>query len=498
MKKILSLIISVIFTVQALGMGYAYANEVNTEETPAADKSQEEANIYFDLAVSLIMSNYKFDVNREDLYRAAIEHLLKENPELLEKAFEGLFGSLDKYSTYYTQEQLDSFFSNISGEFCGIGVIITSTDEGLLVTTVYDDSPAKEAGIIAGDIISKVGDFSLAGVDVAIAQSKIIGKENTPVNLTIIRNGVSFETNIIRRKIVIESGFYQTVANDTIGYIELDDFNEHACEFVKKALDSFDQKGITNIILDLRNNPGGSAEVMVDISSLFIPTGPAIHFEFKNPFRNKTLYAYNENVKYKLAVLVNENSASASEAFSAAVQDTGVGIVVGTKTFGKGTMQNITKFKIGGGVKLTEAEFLSPNKRHINGIGVSPDVYVEDKIVDYHNSNYTKITYDRVMKSGDKGKDVYALEERLYFLGYNIGLPDEIYDERTHIAIYNFQKSTELYPYGVADITTQLKLEEVLNGNKVIQNDSLTKAIDIFLNHDINEFKQDWPSSSEE
>ena len=495
MKKYISFLLSICMVLSCFGSAtsvYATEAPVTTNES---SEPQIDAKTYFDLAVRLIMSEYKFDINREEIYRATLEKLLEEKPELLEELFKAMFGSLDEHSTYYTQEELDSFIDNMSGEFCGIGVIISASDKGLLVNTVYDNSPAKEAGIQVGDVITFVDDFPLAGVDVSIAQSKILGIENTPVNLTVERSGTSFVINPVRRKIVIESGFYQTLENDTIGYIALDDFHTHAASFVAEALKAFDEKNITKVIFDLRNNPGGAVDVMVNISSMFIPSGPAIHFEFKNPLNDRTLYAYNENVKYDLAVLVNGNSASASEAFAAAVQDTGVGIVIGTTTYGKGTMQNLTNFKIGGGIKLTEAEFLSPNKRHINKTGVTPDVKVEDKIVEYHNSNYEKITYDRVIKNGDTGKDVYAIEERLYFLGYDIGLPDEVFDEKTQIAIYNFQKATGLYPYGTCDITTQLKFEEILNGNKVVQNDALKKAIDIFVNSDIDEYKLDWTNT---
>lgn len=485
-KRTVALILALMLT---LSFGtISFADETTVANSEGSAITGELAKDYLSQAVHLIMSRYKFDISREEIYRQTLETIISENPEMMEEIFDAMFSSLDDYSVYYTQEELDSFITNVSGEFCGIGVVITTVDEGLYITTVYDNSPAKEAGLMIGDILTKVGETSLAGMDISVAQSKILGEENTPVNLTVLRGGTTFEINPIRKKVVIESGFYQIIADGTIGYIVISDFNDHATELTKKALAAFDEKGIENVIIDLRNNPGGALNSLVDMCSLFIPSGPAINLEFRNPFNNYTLYARNEEVKYNVAVLVNENSASASEAFAAAVKDTGVGIVIGTTTFGKGTMQNITRFKIGGGVKLTEAEFLSPNGNKINGCGVTPHIRVEDKTVEYHLADFEKFTYDRVLKAGDEGKDVLAVEERLYILGYNIGLPDEVYDEKTYNAIYNLQKTTGLYPYGVADITTQLKIDEVLRASKVKQNSSLKKAVEIFTADDWHKY----------
>ncbi len=453
-----------------------FADTTNT----SSSITKEEANSYFDQAVNLIMSRYKFDTSREGIYEDTIRKLIEKDPEVIYDILRAMFGSLDDYSTYYSEEELESFVSNTSGEFCGIGVVIMTVDEGLFVTNVYDNTPAKEVGLMVGDIIIRVGDISLAGMDISVAQSKILGEENTPVNLTVLRNGQTFEINPIRRKVVIESGFFQAIENDTIGYISITDFNPPSVELTEKALDAFDEKGITKIIIDLRNNPGGDLSSFIKIASMFVPKGPAINFEYKNPFNNFSLDSYNDDVKYALAVLVNENSASASEAFAAAVKDSGVGAIIGVNTFGKGTMQNITRFSIGGGVKLTEAEFLSPLGNKINKVGVQPNIKAEDKLVDYHRAGYEKTTYERVIKLGDTGNDVYAVEQRLYALGFDIGLPDKYFDEKSHNAVLRFQKSTELYPYGVADITTQLKIEEVLSGTKVYTNNTIKRAVDFF------------------
>ena len=461
---------------------------IQTAEHPI---SGEEAQSYFEQAMYVVLSKYRFDISKEEMYEAALNYLLQNNPELLEDAFTGLFDSLDEHSVYYTDEQLKSFITNISGELCGVGVLVMTVDEGLFVSNVYDNTPAKEAGLKSGDIITAVDGMSLAGVDISIAQQHILGEENTPVRLTVKRNGTTFDIVPLRRKVVIDSGMYQIIENGTIGYIALNEFNEKASEFIQKALDEFDSADISNIILDLRNNPGGSLYEYADVCNFFIPAGPVIHLDFKNPLKNFTLYSENNNVRYNLIVLLNENSASASEAFSAAVQDTGVGIVVGQKSYGKGTMQNITKFNIGGGIKLTEAEYLSPGKRSINGKGVIPDCVVTDKVTSYRNSDFEKITYDRKMKSGDTGKDVLAIEQRLVYLGYLNAIADETFDQKTHDAVMSFQGLNGLYEYGVMDITTQLELESQLSGLEITNDSTLKKAIDIYTHEDWKNYRFD-------
>lgn len=492
-KKALSIIMCVIISFSAYMV--SYASQDTSEQTPL---NGEDATKYIDEAVALIMSRYKFDVKKEDLYKSALKEIIMQNPELLDTAFKGLFNELDDYSVYYTENELNSFIDSMSGEVCGIGVLVLADSEGLIVSNVYDNSPAKEGGIIQGDIITHAGDVYLGGMDIDLAKQHIIGSENTPVTITVMRNGVSSVKTLVRRVVQIDAGFYQIVENGKIGYIQLTEFNDSAAEFIEKALNDFDKNNIKDVILDLRNNPGGALKEYVDVCSLFIPTGPAIHIEYKNPLRFTTLYAENKNEtpKYNLAVLINNNSASAAEAFAAAVQDTGVGIVIGEKSFGKGTMQNITYFKIGGGIKLTEAVYLSPNYREVNGIGVTPDVVSPDKVSDYNRADLLPITYDRVLRIGDTGKDVEAIEERLRILGLFSAVPDEEYDNNTYMATLSFQKATELYPYGVMDYTTQAKLDGALQASQVKSDTSYKKAIEIFKSGNWQEYKSVVPTET--
>lgn len=463
-------------------------------EDVTADINSDNVNAYYNQAIDLIMRKYKFDITKEELYKGTIENLLRNNPELLEEAFRSMFESLDEHSVYYTEDELNSFLNDMTGEICGIGVLITTAEAGLLVSNVYDNTPAKEAGVMQGDIITHAGGVFLGGLDIDLAKQHVIGPENTPVTITILRGEQSFDKTLIRRKVVVDAGFYQIVEDGKIGYIELSEFNDTAAEFVEKALNEFDKYGIKDIIFDLRSNPGGGLMEFVDVCSLFIPTGPVIHLDYKNPLRFTTLYSKNnfKQPKYNLAVLINKYSASAAEAFSAAVQDSGVGIVIGEQSYGKGTMQNITQFKIGGGVKITEAEYLSPNRRQVNKVGVTPDVNAPDKISDYSKADIEPLTYERILKIGDTGKDVLAVEERLRIAGFDVGVPDEVYDEKTHNATLQFQAATQLFQYGVMDYTTQAKIENVLSGLEVRSDTSYKKAVEIFKTGHWKDYRLDW------
>ena len=442
-------------------------------------------------AANYILQKYKFDVTREELYTDTLMKLLNDHPELTEEAFKAMYSGLDEHSTYYTQEEYDYFLDSMSGQFFGIGVTITAINSGLLVTKVNRGSSAYDAGIKTNDLIVSANGTSIVGMPLEKARTYIVGEAGTFVTVGVIRDGEYMEFYTERRPVTIEPGSYQIV-DGSVGYIYLQEFDGGAEELITHALDSFDAAGITDIIFDLRSNPGGSVNVFRNICQRIIPEGPVIHFEYKNPLKNVTLYSECKNPKYSLIVLANENSASAAEAFCGAVQDSGVGIVVGTKTYGKGTMQNLTDFKAGGGVKLTEAEYLTRAKRHINGIGITPDYLVNDSYTTLKKSGFNDLDFETVMQLGDKGETVLALNQRLWALGYDVGeVPTDEYTEKTYFAVLNFQNAVELYPYGVCDISTQLKLENELQEAEIFDNASFKTALEIFKTNTINDYKTD-------
>ena len=240
--------------------------------------------------------------------------------------------------------------------------------------------------------------------------------------------------------------------------------------------------------MDLRDNPGGDLNEFVKVCQYFIPKGPVIHLVGKNGQDEKTFYSELEKTQFDLAVLINGNSASASEAFSGAVQDTKAGIIIGETSYGKGTKQLVSRIISGGGIRLTDAEYLTAGKRHIHGVGIIPDIEIKNKVVKYNRKYYEEITHDGILKQGDTGRVVKAYKQRLKALGFEVGIPNEEFDENMFYAVMDFQYLTGLYPYGVLDITTQMRIEEIISQSDVMLDTQLDKAIEVLKDGNINEY----------
>ena len=490
MKTWLPVVLAVILCVLPFSAAYATDNNYSNDSYE---------NDIVDLAIADIIRMYKFDVSTAELYRNALREVIKQHPELLETALQGAYNHLDPFSKYFTAEEFADYMQGMSGEFCGIGVTIMEFSEGLQITTIHRNSPAESAGLREGDIIFAADGNNLSGLELNTAKSYIVGEEGTTVNLGIRRGDTEFYVDVQRAQIVVDKGFTQILEDGTVGYIQLYDFDDHSDEFVIDALSDFDAKGIDTVIFDLRNNPGGSVQMLINIMSYLIPSGPVIHFDYNRPEKLST-YVTNEVGEIKdrdIIVLVNENTGSAAEAFSGAIQDNGVGIVVGTQTYGKGTMQTVTKIITGGGIKLTEAEYLTPKMRNINGIGIEPDVKVKDRVVPFSEVYYETPTFERVLQVGDTGTDVLAMEQRLDALGLDVGIPDETFGENTFYAVKKFQELTDLFPYGVLDITTQLAVANKLQNTQVMLDDTLAKALQIIREGNIDDYKVDWAALEE-
>lgn len=474
--KLIALVLSLVLMFSSLG---AYADTATDTPSNVLTTDGESAKKLIEQSASLILLKYKFDITREELYEDTLMKLLEKHPELLEDAFEAIFSGLDQHSQYYNEEEFKYFLDNMSGEFAGIGVVIGQIPEGLLVSSVTGDSSAAQAGIQKGDIITTADGISIAGMPLEQARSYIVGEEGTTVKIGVVRSGQYLEFTVTRKKVVVEPGRYEII-DDNIGYISLESFDASAPTLVDSALNEFDKHGIKKIIFDLRYNPGGSVDAFSKICQRIIPKGPTIHFEFKNSSQDFAMYSSCTNPKYSLIVLANEYSASAAEAFCGAVQDSGVGIVVGTKTYGKGTMQNITSFRVGGGVKLTEAEYLTRNKRHIDGIGIEPDVYESDEPIRMRKAGFNDLDFATAMKLGDKGDIVLALNQRLSAMGYSVGIPKAQYTDDTENAIRQFQASNGMEMTGICDVNTQIAIETIMQTLEFSNDQTFKTALDLF------------------
>ena len=466
-------------------------NNGETTEQPKEFTTDTFENYVVDKAVATVDKMYVFDdVKDIDMYKNALKRILAKNPELLDEALKGIFNNLDPNSEYYTAEEYNAFIQSLSNELCGIGVIVTQADDkqGLLITSVIKNTPASKSGLKRYDTIIAIDDVLITGLSLNEAKPFIAGEKGSEVKITVMRNGEKLDFVMKRDTIISEVGYYQLIENDTIGYINLSRFEGHCAEFMGEAAKYFKEKGIKNVIIDLRNNPGGDLNEFVEVCQYFIPKGPVIHLVGKDGKNKTTMYSELEERYFDLAVLVNGHSASASEAFSGAVQDTKSGAIIGEKTYGKGTKQIVSRIISGGGIRLTDAEYLTAGERHIHGVGIIPDFEIANKEVKYDRKYFEEITHDKILKQGDTGSVVKAYKQRLYQLGFDVGIPNDEFDEKMFYAVMDFQYATGLYPYGELDLTTQMKIEEIISSGNIIIDKQLEKAIDIFKTREIKDY----------
>ena len=286
----------------------------------------------------------------------------------------------DPYSVYYDKEETQSLMESVQGEYSGIGAVMSQDLETGVITLirVYEDSPAMKAGLKDGDILYKVEDMEVTGKDLSEIVSHIKGEKGTEVRLTVYREGQEDEIVVtaIRDEIEIETVSHKML-DGNIGYIAISEFEEKTVGQYRGAVEELNAQGMKGLIVDLRNNPGGSLSAVCEMSDYMLPEGLVVYTEDKSGEKQEYKSTAEESFDKPLVVLVNGNSASASEIFSGAIQDHGIGTIVGTQTYGKGVVQSIFDLKDGTCLKLTVSEYFTPNGNTIQGKGVTPDVEVK-------------------------------------------------------------------------------------------------------------------------
>ena len=432
---------------------------------------------------SYIEIYYKFGADADKLMNVAFREKLNNPDADIEDMIRAMMATLDKHSEYLTEEDYQALIEqSILGTFCGIGVSIMEVNGKVIVVSPIEGGSAEKAGIRPNDIIFYVNGENVTGKSISYIQSLILGEEGTDVNVGFIREGQPVYYNLKRTKVKNPTVSHSII--DGVGYIKVSSFNVSTPEDTKIALSEFDRKGIKNIVIDLRDNPGGEINSVAEFANNFIPEGILSTIEYNEHTGNKqVLYSKNKHPKYKLAVLINENSASASELFTAAVIDTKAGRVFGTTSYGKGTMQQVQPYALtGGGIKLTIAEFKSPLGNSINGVGVNPDMTVYNGTETRDASHLLPFDITVKNKRGDVSENVMALEQRLQFLEYFEGEPDETFDNETFEALKTYQAYQGLSINGVTDIDTAISLNS-------IDYENLKFFDDIQLETAINSFK---------
>ena len=335
------------------------------------------------LVAGLVSCGLKVNNGNSDI-TSKTEDKISELQNLIEKHYMGdvkeknledgvykgyINGLNDPYSVYYNKKETKELYESTGGEYSGIGAVMSQNTETGVITLVqiYKESPAEKAGLKENDILYKVEGKEVTGKDLSKVVSKVKGEKGTTVELTVLRGEDAKEVTVTATRDTVQAQTIEyKMMDDKIGYIRVSEFDTVTYDQYKEALDDLEKQGMTGLVVDLRNN-----------LDLMLPKGLIVYTEDKNGKKTKMKSDEEHQFTKPLAVLVNGNSASASEIYSGAIQDYGIGKIVGTQTYGKGVVQQIFDLDDGTAVKLTIAEYFTPKGRSINGKGITPDVKVE-------------------------------------------------------------------------------------------------------------------------
>jgi len=333
------------------------------ERTGHASETYEELRTFSEV-LTQVQKNYVDDTKVKDLVQGAIR---------------GMLSTLDPHSAYMTPEMYKEMQVETKGEFGGVGIQIGVKENRLAVIAPIDGTPAQRAGIKAGDYITKVNEESTKDLSLMDAVQKMRGPKGTKVNLTIQRDGTSdpLQFTLVRDTIKIES--VKSKVMDNIGYVKLTQFQEATGRDLGRVLKQFKDQKVQSTILDLRNNPGGLLTAAVEVSEQFLPNGKLVVYTKGRESKKDEWFAKGRDQMddSPMIILVNEGSASASEIVAGALQDYGRAVIVGTTSFGKGSVQTILPLGDGSGLRLTTAKYYTPKGRSIQSTGITPDIVIK-------------------------------------------------------------------------------------------------------------------------
>ena len=348
---------------------FAFANSDHTAiavERPSHDETFKQLELFADV-LARVRTDYVVDVN---------------DSELIEDAINGMLQSLDPHSSYVNPDAFRELQIDTSGQYGGLGMEVTTEEGFVKVITPIDNTPAKKAGIKAGDFITEIEGESIIGLSLTEAVKRMRGKPGEPITITIVREDEEAEEYTMVREIIKRQTVKHEV-KDGVGYIRIAQFNEKASDGLEAAIKSLKKElggSLPGIVLDLRGNPGGLLDQSVNVSSVFLDGGEVVSTRGRSANDTERYNGQSGELAkgVPLVVLIDGASASASEIVAGAVQDRGRGLVVGMTSFGKGSVQSVIPLRGGrdGALRLTTQRYYTPSGRSIQGTGIDPDIFV--------------------------------------------------------------------------------------------------------------------------
>jgi carboxyl-terminal processing protease len=400
-KKVLFLVLAAMIVIP--DCLYAATAEKVKEEPPKKEgqaQPEKAEDIYkqlelFSDTLSLVRAEYVDSVRSKELIYGAIK---------------GMIQSLDKYSEFMDPETYAEMKVETEGEFGGIGIEIAVKDDLLTVIAPIEDTPAFKAGVKAGDRIVKIDKEITRGITIIGAVKKLRGKPGTSVSITVLREGEGkiLDFDITRDTIKVKSVKNAKILEDKIGYIKLSVFQERSAKDLEDALADLEKQGMDSIILDLRNDPGGLLNVAADVAGKFLPAGEMIVYTKGRDNRQNMEFRANDKkprTDIPMVVLVDQGSASASEIVAGAMQDLKRAVIVGVKSFGKGSVQTVIPLSDGSALRLTTSKYYTPGGRSIHGQGIIPDLVVEREQLRSEEANGKKDP-EEVFNKLEQSKDL--------------------------------------------------------------------------------------------
>ncbi|SET09919.1 carboxyl-terminal processing protease [Oceanobacillus limi] len=465
MKLKLAHIILILVAALALGFAGGYTgvqmaasnqDEPNETESPVEDEENAEVEISNESPQHMSKVVQAFNIIQENYLEEV------EDQQLIEGAIQGMLATLeDPYSTYMDVEMMKEFDEQIESSFEGIGAEVSMVNGNVTIVAPIKDSPAETAGLRPNDQILEVDGESLEGLDLNEAVAKIRGEKGSEVIITIMRPGASeaFDIPIIRDTIPVDTVYSEmkTVDGKETGIIEITNFSENTSAEFAEQLQQLEDDGMEGLVIDVRGNPGGLLNSVEEILGLFVPKDiPYVQIEDRDG--NKSPYHSNLDKKkdYPINVIVNEGSASASEILAVAMKEAGYD-VIGTTSFGKGTVQQAVPLGDGSTVKLTFFKWLSPEGNWIHEEGVEPTVETEQP--DYFYTNPVQLDDGETLGYDQSDNKIENIQKMLDGLGYNLERTDGYFDKSTEDAVSKFQQENDLTDTGEVDQETASMIE---------------------------------------